>query len=133
MAEAQPPSPALRSLALNCSLKRSSSDRSSTDAILDLVDAELAKHDVATERIRVADHQVSPGVTSDEGEGDEWPAIRTKILDADLLVLATPIWLGHPSSITQRVLERLDAFLGETDDEGRMISIPRVAMVAVVG
>jgi multimeric flavodoxin WrbA len=83
--------------------------------------------------IRVADHDIEPGVTSDEGEGDEWPAIRQRILDADILALGTPIWLGPPSSVAKRVLERMDAFLGETDDLGRMVGFGRVAIVAVVG
>ena len=55
-------------------------------------------------------------MTADEGDGDEWPQLRTQVLDAEVFVLATPIWLGHPSSYAQRVLERLDAFLGEQDD-----------------
>lgn len=102
--------------------------------ILDQIDEQLVRQGVVVSpRVRVADHDVRPGVTSNEGAGDEWPAIRASVLDADLLVLATPIWLGHPSSIAQRVLERLDAFLGEKDDEGRLIAVPRVAMVAVVG
>jgi multimeric flavodoxin WrbA len=54
-------------------------------------------------------------------------------LDADIFVLGTPIWMGHPSSHAQRVLERLDAFLGETDPDGRMVSLDRAAIVAVVG
>lgn len=125
--------PPLSSLALNCTLKRSSGEPSSTDVLLDLIDDELRSFEVTTDRIRIADHQVLPGVTSDAGDGDEWPAIRQRVLDADLVVLATPIWLGHPSSLAQRVLERMDAFLGETDDQGRLVSIPAVAMVAVVG
>lgn len=83
--------------------------------------------------IRVVDHDVKPGVESDMGDGDAWPALRTAILDADILVLGTPVWMGQPSSVVKRVLERLDAFLGETDENGRMISWDRMAMVAVVG
>ena len=48
-------------------------------------------------------------------------------------MLATPIWLGHPASTTQRALERLDAFISETDERGQMPLVDRVAMVAVVG
>ncbi len=81
----------------------------------------------------MADYDIKPGVTSDEGEGDDWPMFRQKVLAADILVLGTPIWLGHPSSLCQRVLERLDAMLGETDGQGRMIAVDRVACVAVVG
>ncbi|QGG94425.1 flavodoxin family protein [Actinomarinicola tropica] len=123
----------LTAVALNCTLK-SGPDESSTDLLLAEVAAELRSHGVEVAPIiRVADHDVKPGVTSDEGDGDDWPAIRRQVLDADIVVIGTPIWLGQPSSIAHRVMERMDAFLGETDDEGRMVSYGRVAMVAVVG
>ena len=94
---------------------------------------ELAAHGVSGSSVRVVDHNVMPGVQVDMGAGDAWPGIRRKILAADILVLATPIWMGHPSSITQRVLERLDADLAETDDAGRPVMYGKVAVVAVVG
>jgi multimeric flavodoxin WrbA len=123
----------LTAVAINCTLKHGP-DESSTDLILSEVIAELGKHDVATGPvIRAVDHDIRPGVTSDEGEGDAWPAIRRQILDADIVVVGTPIWLGQPSSVAHRVLERMDAFLSETDDEGRMITFGKVAIVAVVG
>ncbi|HET8728548.1 MAG TPA: flavodoxin family protein [Alphaproteobacteria bacterium] len=122
----------LKAVALNCSLK-SSGAQSSTDLLLSQVLAALDGQGVTGEIIRVVDHDVKPGVTSDEGSGDAWPAIRAKILGADILVLGTPVWLGQPSSVCKRVLERMDAFLGETDDAGRMVSYGRVAAVAVVG
>lgn len=121
-----------RALALNCSLK--ASGPSSTDRLLrETLDA-LARHGVEVgEPVRVAALNVLPGVSANEGPPDEWPGLRRRILDADILVIGTPIWLGHPSSIAQRVLERLDAFLGETDEEGRLVTFGRVAIVAVVG
>jgi multimeric flavodoxin WrbA len=72
-------------------------------------------------------------VTSDEGDGDEWPGLRARLLSADILVLGSPIWLGQPSSVSKRVLERMDAFLGEKDEQGRMPSYGKVAIAAVVG
>lgn len=122
----------LQAVLLNCTLKPSPAE-SSCGLLLSHLSAELEKHDVTCEHIRVVDHAVRPGVSSDEGDGDQWPMIRAKILAAQILVMGTPIWLGHPSSLCQRVLERLDAFLGETDDKDRMISYDRVAIVAVVG
>jgi multimeric flavodoxin WrbA len=101
--------------------------------MLDLIAREFEKFDVITTTVRLADHNIKPGVTSDEGEGDEWPEIRRKILDADILVMGTPIWMGQPGSICKRALERMDAFLSEKDDAGRMVSYGRVAAVAVVG
>jgi multimeric flavodoxin WrbA len=47
--------------------------------------------------------------------------------------MGTPIWLGQPSSVCKRVLERMDAFLGETDEQSRMPSFGKIAVVAVVG
>lgn len=82
---------------------------------------------------RAADFNIKPGVLSDEGKGDDWPDLRRKILAADIFILGTPIWLGQPSSIAKRVVERMDAFLSEADDEGRMPPSGIVAIVAVVG
>lgn len=124
----------LKALALNCTLKSSAAtEASSTDRILSLIAAEFEKHRVDTETVRLADHNVKPGVTSDEGEGDDWPDIRKKILDANILLIGTPIWLGQPSSVCKRALERMDAFLDETDEKGRIVSYGKIAVVAVVG
>ncbi|MFC4257382.1 NADPH-dependent oxidoreductase [Altererythrobacter xixiisoli] len=124
----------LRAIALNCTLKPSDGEPSSTDAMIGLLVSELKKQDVEfSETIRIADHNVKPGVLSDEGEGDDWPDIRRRILDHDILIFGTPIWLGQMSSVAKRVLERMDAFLDETDDCGRMPSFAKVAVLAVVG
>jgi multimeric flavodoxin WrbA len=124
----------LTAIAINCSLKPRSEEPSSTDKMIGLLAAELAKHGVEfTETIRIVDHDVLPGVSSDEGEGDAWPDIRRRILQHDILIFGTPIWLGQMSSLAQRVLERMDAFLGETDECGRMPSFGKVAVAAIVG
>jgi multimeric flavodoxin WrbA len=123
----------LKAIALNATLKSGDSEPSSTDRMLGLIAQAMAKEDVETKTIRLADHNIKPGVTSDEGPGDAWPAIRQMILDADILIVGTPIWMGQPSSVAKRALERMDAFLSETDAEGRMVSYGRVAAVAVVG
>ncbi|MCW8060728.1 flavodoxin family protein [Agrobacterium tumefaciens] len=125
---------ALRALAFNSTLKSSAaSESSSTDKLLGLIAEEFKKHGVETQTVRLADHDIKPGVTSDEGEGDAWPKIREQVLAADILLVGTPIWLGQPSSVCKRALERMDAFLDETDDQGRMVSYGKVAAVAVVG
>ena len=124
----------LTALALNGTLKPGSSDEpSSTERMLRLVFDGLKEHGVEGEIVRLADHDIKPGVTSDEGEGDAWPALRRRILAADILIVGTPIWLGQPSSVCKRALERMDAFLSETDEQGRMVSYGRVAAVAAVG
>jgi len=124
----------LNAIAINCTLKRSSGEPSSTDAMIRLLGTELGKHDVQLgETIRIADHNILPGVSSDEGDGDEWPQIRARILAADILIFGTPVWLGQMSSLAKKVLERMDAFLSETDDRGRMPSFGKVAVAAIVG
>jgi multimeric flavodoxin WrbA len=121
-------------VAINCSLKRSSGEPSSTDKMIGLIVSELKKHGVTfAETIRIADYNIVPGVSSDEGPGDEWPDIRRRILDHDILIFGTPVWLGQMSSIAKRVLERMDAFLSETDEKGRMPSYGKVAVAAIVG
>ena len=124
----------LTAIALNCSLKRRSEKPSSTDAMIQLLARELAGHGVElVETIRIAEHDVFPGVTSDEGPGDAWPAIRGRILAADILIFGTPIWLGQMSSVAKRVVERMDAFLSETDERSRMPSMGKIAVAAIVG
>ena len=122
----------LSAVGFNCTLK-SSPNPSSTQKMLDLVLQAMAAHGVATSSARMADYNIKPGVKSDEGEGDDWPALRQRVLDANIFVLATPIWLGQPSSIAKRVVERMDAFFGEIDEQGRYPTFGRVAAVAVVG
>jgi multimeric flavodoxin WrbA len=87
-----------------------------------VVDA-LRREKVDCEVIRVVDFHIPPGVFSDEGDGDEWPAMREKILSSEFFVLASPTWLGQPPSIAKRVLERMDAMLSETDARGARLPI----------
>ncbi|WP_407840630.1 flavodoxin family protein [Streptomyces sp. DSM 116496] len=122
----------LRAVALVCTLSPSPSP-SSSQLLAEQTMAALSEHGVTGKTIRIADHDVKPGVKTDMGAGDAWPEIRDTVLGCDILILSTPIWLGHPSSVCQRVLERLDAELGETDDEGRMLTYGKVAGVCVVG
>jgi multimeric flavodoxin WrbA len=119
-------------IALVCTLTPSP-EPSSSELLARQVLAELEKHNVTTTSLRIVDHDVKHGIKVDMGNGDEWPAIRERILAADILILATPIWMGHPCSVAQQVLERLDADLSETDEQGRPVMFGKVAAVAVVG
>jgi multimeric flavodoxin WrbA len=122
----------MRAIALNCTLKRSP-EPSNTDVLTNIVLRALEREAVETELVRVVDHAIPPGVSSDEGDGDGWPAIRRRILAAEILVMASPTWLGQPSSIAKRVLERMDAMLSETDEDGRPVAYNRVAGCVVTG
>lgn len=119
-------------LALNCTLKPSPGE-SSTDVIIEELLEQFRGHGVAGETVRVVDYDVKPGVEADMGHGDQWPLIAEKIKASDVLIFATPTWVGHMSSVAQRVLERLDSALSETDEQGRPVMFGKVAIVAVVG
>jgi multimeric flavodoxin WrbA len=103
-----------KALFLNCTLKRSP-EVSNTEALIDKVAALLADVDVESETVRVSDYKVAFGVSSDEGEGDEWPAILQRVKACDILVIAMPIWFGVRSSVAQLVMERLDGTYAEGD------------------
>ncbi|MCT9093273.1 NAD(P)H-dependent oxidoreductase [Streptomyces sp. ASQP_92] len=122
----------LRAVALVCTLSPSPAP-SSSQLLAEQTMAALADHGVSGKVIRVADHDVKPGISTDLGDGDAWPEIRDSILGADILVISTPIWLGHPSSIAQKVMERLNAELSEQDDQGRPLMYGKVGAVCVVG
>ena len=119
-------------LALVCSLKRSPAASSSALNAEHLF-ATARDLGVSCEAVRCADFDIAPGVQADMGGGDQWPMIREKIRAADIVLISTPVWLGHPSSITQRVLDRLDAELSFNDGQGRPAMAGKVAVVSVVG
>jgi multimeric flavodoxin WrbA len=122
----------VKALILNCSLKPSP-EPSNTAALATVVADALRENDVEVDEIRLVDHQIKPGVETDMGEGDEWPAIHDQVLAAEILIVATPTWIARPSSIAQRMLERMDAMIAETDDEERPVAYNRVAGVVVTG
>lgn len=125
---------ALKVVAFNCTLKSArEKEKSSTQVLLEQLMDALKENGAKGAVVRAVDHNIKPGVKSDEGKGDDWPALRQRVVNADILVMGTPIWLGQPSSVAKRVMERLDAFLDETDDKGRMPSYGKVAIVVVVG
>jgi multimeric flavodoxin WrbA len=124
----------MRALCLNCTLKPSP-EPSNTEGLASVVLDALGTQGFETEMIRVVDHRVDPGVVSEAvTDGDEWPALRERILAAEVLIIATPTWLGQPSSVAKRVLERMDAMLSETGPDGKTpVAYNRVAGVVVTG
>ena len=119
---------------INCTLKADASKESSTDKMIGVVAKAFEARGVkVAETIRIAALDIKPGVTSDEGDGDQWPEVRAKILAADILIFGTPIWMGQACSVAHRVMERMDAFLSEADDQGRYPSYGKLAVVAIVG
>ncbi len=122
----------LSAVFLSCTLKPSPAV-SNTEALARKVIEWFDKLDVSSEIIRVVDYDVKPGVTSDEGDGDEWPFILDKIKKADIIVIATSIWFGVRSSIAQLVIERLDGTYAERNERGQYPLYNKVAGVVITG
>ena len=122
----------MRALILNCTLKPSPKS-SSTEAFAKVLQAQLKTEGCAVEMVRLVDLDIRPGVTSDEGEGDEWPQVHDRIMAADIVVMATPTWMGQASSVCQRALERMDGMLSESDDTGRPAAFGKVGGVIITG
>jgi multimeric flavodoxin WrbA len=81
---------------------------SHTEALCELVAEKFRQYDVKSEIIRLVDYDIPPGILNDLGPGDEWPKILSKVLAADIIIFATPIWWGIHSSLIQKVIERMD-------------------------
>lgn len=96
----------MKAVILLGTLKRSG--LSNTETLCEFLAERMERRGVRCEIVKLAEHEIPPGTYSDMGAGDAWPGILAKVLAAEILVLATPIWWGIQSSLTQRVVERLD-------------------------
>jgi multimeric flavodoxin WrbA len=85
-----------------------SSGLSNTKTLCEFLSGRMEREGIRSEIIKLVEHEILPGTYSDMGEGDEWPNILRRVLDSDIVILATPVWWGSQSSEIQRVIERLD-------------------------
>ena len=108
------PGAALRALVLNCTLKPSPAP-SNTQVLIDKVAGCFEPLGVETESVRVVDLQIPHGEQLDEGDGDQFPLLLEKIRACDILIVATPVWLGERSSVAKKIAERLDATTYQLD------------------
>jgi len=123
----------LRALALNGTLKPSP-DTSNTEALTEVVLDALRERSVECDIVRLADLEIAPGVASEAVRpGDQWPEIYAKVVAADIVIFATPTWLGQPCGEIKRALERLDALLSETGPDGTPLAYNKAAGVIVTG
>ena len=126
----------LRALYLNCTLKRSP-EQSHTGGLVDASADLMRRHGVDVEVLRAVDHDIATGTYLDMTEhgwaSDEWPTIFTKVLAADILVVAGPIWLGDNSSVTKRIIERLYAGSSQQNDAGQYLYYGRVGGCLITG
>lgn len=88
---------------------------------------------VRSEMIRLVDRQIPAGTKSNMGAGDEWPGILKKILAAEIIIFATPIWWGIQSSLMQRAIERLDELHNELLETGKSRLTNKVGGIIITG
>jgi multimeric flavodoxin WrbA len=126
----------LRALFVNCTLKRSP-DISNTEGLAAISMEIMRRQGVAVDAIRAVDHDLPPGVYPDMTEhgwpSDDWPRLFERVEAADILVLATPIWLGEKSSICTKVIERLYGNSSQLNDAGQYAYYGRVGGCLVTG
>lgn len=122
----------MRATILNCSLKPSA-ETSNTQQLADVVGTALLERGVGVETFRLADLHLDHGVETTMSDADEWPRVHDALVASEILVVATPTWVGHPSSLAQQALERMDAMIAETGADGQPIAYNRVAGVVVTG
>ena len=113
--------------------KRAGGDFSHTESLCELVIENLRRYNVACEIVRLVEYDIIPGIKSNMGKGDEWPGILKKVLAADIIVFATPIWWGMQSSLIQRVIERLDELHNELLETGKSRLANKVGGIVITG
>ena len=126
----------LRALYINCTLKKSP-DLSHTGGLVDASAEIMRRHGVEVEIMRAVDHDIATGVWLDMTEhgwdSDEWPEIFPRVMAADILVIAGPIWLGDNSSVTKRIIERLYAGSSKLNEAGQYAYYGRVGGCLITG
>jgi multimeric flavodoxin WrbA len=121
---------------VNCTLKKSP-ENSHTGSLMDVSKAIMMKEKVKIDEIRLIDHEVASGVYPDMTEHgwkvDEWPSLFKRIIEADILIVGTPIWLGEKSSVAQKLIERLYAMSGKMNDKGQYLFYGKVGGCIITG
>lgn len=126
----------LSAVYVNCTLKKSP-QQSHTATLMEVSKKIMKAEKVKLDEIRLVDHPVASGVYPDMTEygweKDAWGSLFDRIINADILIIGTPIWLGEKSSEAQKLIERLYAMSGKTNDKGQYIFYGKVGGCIVTG
>lgn len=126
----------LKAIYVNCTLKKSP-QKSHTAGLINVSKNIMKKEGVHVEETRFVDHDIAYGVypdmTEHGEEKDDWPTIFKKIDEADILIVGTPIWLGEKSSVAQKLIERLYAMSGKTNEKGQYLFYGKVGGCIITG
>ncbi|MHA7056956.1 flavodoxin family protein [Aquimarina sp. M1] len=126
----------LKAVYINCTLK-DTSKKSHTEGLMKVSMDIMKAENVSVEYLRLVDYDIAYGLMPDmkeEGkEKDDWPEIYKKIMDADILIIGTPIWLGEKSSVATKLIERLYGMSGKTNEKGQYIYYGKVGGCVITG
>jgi multimeric flavodoxin WrbA len=127
----------LKALIFNGTLTKSP-EPSHTERLIKISQDIMEKHGVNTEVIRTIDHEdiatgVWPDMTEHGWETDGWPEIFKRVMEADILILAGPIWLGDNSSQTKKIIERLYACSSILNNSGQYAFYGKVGGCLITG
>jgi len=127
----------LKAIFFNGTLTKSP-EPSHTERLIKISQEIMEKHGVETEIIRTLDHpDIATGTWPDMREHgwdkDDWPELFKKVMEADILVLAGPIWLGDNSSQTKKVIERLYACSSVLNPQGQYAFYGKVGGCLITG
>ena len=126
----------LKAMYVNCTLKKSPR-QSHTDGLMDVSRKIMKAEGVSVRQIRFVDHEVAYGVYPDMTEHgvekDAWPKLFKDIFEADIIIIGTPIWLGEKSSVCQKLIERLYAMSGKTNNKGQYLFYGKVGGCVITG
>ena len=126
----------MKAVFINCTLTPSPAF-SHTECLMDVVRKIMEDAGISVQTFRSVDHDIAPGVYPDMTEhgfaSDDWPVISRKVMEAEILVIGTPIWLGDVSSECRKIIERLYAHSGETNDKGQYIFYGKAGGCIVTG
>ncbi|MFL0352264.1 flavodoxin family protein [Xanthomarina sp. GH4-25] len=126
----------LKAIYVNCTLKKSPR-QSHTDGLMEVSKNIMKTEGVSAKHIRLVDHDVAfgvyPDMTEHGVEKDEWPSLFKEIFEADILIIGSPIWLGEKSSVCQKLIERLYAMSGKTNDKGQYLFYGKVGGCVITG
>lgn len=126
----------LTALYFNCTLTKSPAE-SHTGYLIEHSRQIMEKQGVKTEVIRVVDQTIATGIypdmTKKGWDKDEWPEIYKKVLKADILIIAGPIWLGDNSSETKKIIERLYSNSADLNDKGQFVYYGKVGGALITG
>lgn len=125
----------LKALFINCSIKKDKT-QSHTQRLMNRAAGVMEAEGVAVEHVYALDYTIAFGMIKDgkeEGQPDDWPELQQKIMDADILVLGTPIWLGVKSSVATQVIERIYAYSGDQNDKDQYLYYGKVGGCVITG